>query len=317
MKLVILDGYTLNPGDLSWKDFGEFGSLMVYDRTEPNEVVARAADADVVLTNKTVLSGELLAKLEKLKYIGVLATGVNVVDLAFTKKAGIVVTNVPNYTGLSAAQMVMALILELTNRVGHHSRTVIEGRWSESKDFCYWDFPLVELDGLALGIVGYGGIGKAVTRMALAFGMKVLVHSRTLPDNLLPTVQFCDLDTLFASSDVISLHCPLTQQTKEMINRESLSRMKKTSYIINISRGGLIVEEDLASFLNDKRIAGAGLDVLSLEPPNLSCPLLSAKNCIITPHIAWATLASRRRLMAIAVSNLKAYLAGSPVNTVN
>jgi len=316
MKIVVLDGYTLNPGDLTWEKFSEIGDLQVYDRTSPEDIEKRTTDANIVLTNKTVLTAEDIAAMNTVEYIGVLATGVNVVDLDYTKKAGITVTNVPGYSGSSSAQMVFALILELANRVGHHSQTVREGKWSESKDFCYWDYPLVELEGLTLGVVGYGGIGKAVARTGLAFGMNVLINNRSVPPDLPGGITYSDLDTLIRTSDIISLHCPLTPQTKGLINRETLAQMKKTAYLINTSRGPLVVENDLADFLNEGRIAGAAMDVLGVEPPDKRCPLLTAKNCYITPHIAWATLASRDRLMSIAVENIKSYLAGEPQNIV-
>nr|WP_321401772.1 D-2-hydroxyacid dehydrogenase [uncultured Desulfobacter sp.] len=316
MKIVVLDGFTLNPGDLNWDKFLEIGDLKVYDRTSPEEIRERTAGADIVLTNKTVLTAEDIAAMDKVKYIGVLATGVNVVDLEYTKKNGITVTNVPGYSGSSSAQAVFALILELTNRVGHHSQTVTDGKWSASKDFCYWDYPLVELEGITLGIVGYGGIGKAVAKIALAFGMNVLIYNRSVPPDLPEGITYSDLDNLIKSSDIISLHCPLTPQTKGMINKDSLAQMKKTSYLINTSRGPLIVESDLADALNQGIIAGAAMDVLDVEPPDTSCPLLTADNCYITPHIAWATLASRERLMGIAVENIKKYLAGTPQNVV-
>lgn len=316
MKIVVLDGYTLNPGDLNWEKFSEIGELKVYDRTSPQDILERTTDANIVLTNKTVLTAENIAAMNKVEYIGVLATGVNVVDLEYTKKTGITVTNVPGYSGSSSAQMVFALILELTNRVGHHSQTVTDGKWSASKDFCYWDYPLVELEGMTLGIVGYGGIGKAVARIGLAFGMNILIYNRSVPPDLPDGITYSDLDNLIHSSDIISLHCPLTPQTKGMINKESLAQMKKTAYLINTSRGPLIVENDLADFLNEGRIAGAAMDVLDVEPPDKNCPLLTAKNCYITPHIAWATIASRERLMSIAVENIKSYLAGNPQNVV-
>ena len=316
MKIVVLDGYTLNPGDLNWEKFSEIGELKVYDRTSPQNILERTTDANIVLTNKTVLTAENIAAMNKVQYIGVLATGVNVVDLEYTKKTGITVTNVPGYSGSSSAQMVFALILELTNRVGHHSQTVTDGKWSASKDFCYWDYPLVELEGITLGLVGYGGIGKAVARIGLAFGMNILIYNRSVPPDLPDGITYSDLDNLIHSSDIISLHCPLTPQTKGMINKESLAQMKKTAYLINTSRGPLIVENDLADFLNEGRIAGAAMDVLDVEPPDKNCPLLTAKNCYITPHIAWATIASRERLMSIAVENIKSYLAGNPQNVV-
>lgn len=316
MKIVVLDGFTLNPGDLNWDEFSKIGDLQVYDRTCPEEIRERTAGANIVLTNKTGLKAEDIAAMDKVEYIGVLATGVNVVDLEYTQKKGITVTNVPGYSGSSSAQMVFALILELTNRVGHHSQTVAKGKWSESKDFCYWDYPLVELEGITLGIVGYGGIGKAVARIALAFGMNILIYNRSVPPDLPAGITYSDLDNLIKSSDIISLHCPLTPQTKGMINKDTLAQMKKTSYLVNTSRGPLVVEKDLADALNTGLIAGAAMDVLDVEPPDRNCPLLTAENCYITPHIAWATLASRKRLMSIAVENIKSYLAGNPQNTV-
>lgn len=317
MKIVVLDGYTLNPGDLSWQELEAMGDLTVYDRSKQEEIIDRARDAEILFTNKTVLSGETLASLPQLRYIGVLATGVNVVDLDYTDKAGITVTNTPNYTGLSAAQMVFAMILELTHHVGHHSETVKAGKWSAGDDFCYWDYPLIELDGLTIGIVGFGSIGKAVARIAQAMGMKVLIHTRTKPDNLPEGIEHSSLEHLLAASDVVTLHCPLNPGTKGMINKQSLETMKSTAFLINISRGPLIVEEDLADILNSGRLAGAALDVLTQEPPDPDCPLFQARNCFITPHIAWATLASRKRLMSIAVNNLKAFLEGNPQHIVH
>lgn len=316
MKIVILDGYTVNPGDLSWADMEELAELTVYDRTREDQIISRAEKADILLTNKTVLSKQHLQQLPNLKYIGVLATGVNVVDTDYAKEQGIVVTNVPNYTGLSGAQMVFSLILELTNRVGYHSETVREGKWSESEDFCYWDYPLVELSGKTIGIVGFGGIGKAVASIAQAFGMKVLIHTRSKPADLADNIRHADLEVLFRESDILSLHCPLTPKTEEMINQETLQLMKESAFLINISRGGLINEMDLANALNQGKLAGAAVDVLKTEPADPACPLISAPNCYITPHISWATRASRKRLLDIAVGNLKSFLKGSPINNV-
>ncbi len=316
MKLVILDAHTLNPGDLSWHEFEALGDLSVFARTSEEQILERIADAELVFTSKVCLSNDVLKKSPKLKYIGVLATGVNIVDLEFTKANDIVVTNTPNYTGLSAAQMVFAMILELTNRVGHHSELVKSGFWSKAKDFCFWDYPLVELDGKTIGIVGFGGIGKAVARMAQAFGMNVMIYTRRVPENLPEGIKHSDLDNLVASSDVISLHCPLTDQTRGMINDDFLGRMKESAFLINISRGALVEEENLADSLNQERIAGAALDVLNQEPPNYDCPLFKAKNCYITPHISWASLASRRRLLSMAADNLKSFLEGNPKNVV-
>lgn len=315
MKIVVLDGYALNPGDLSWQPFESLGQLTVYDRTSKEKIIERSLDAEILLTNKTVLSRETLSQLPKLRYVGVLATGMNVVDTEYAKETGIVVTNVSNYTGLFAAQMVFALLLELTNRIGHHSDTVRNGKWSQSPDFCYWDYPLVELDGLTLGIVGYGGIGKAVAGIAQAFGMNVLINSRSEPKNLPSGIHFADLNDLFKNSDVITLHCPLTPETEGLINRDRLLQMKDSSFLINISRGHLIDEEHLAEALNNDTIAGAALDVLRTEPADPDCPLLSARNCYLTPHISWASFSSRKRLIRMAADNLRTFLQGSPQRT--
>jgi glycerate dehydrogenase len=315
MKIVVLDGFTLNPGDLDWEALTALGELTVYDRTPVAETVARADDAEIVLTNKTVLSREAILSLRKLRCIGVLATGYNVVDVAAANERGIIVTNVPAYGAPSVAQATFALLLEFTNQVGHHAETVRQGRWSASADFCYWDKPLVELSGLTMGIVGYGKIGQAVGRIARAFGMKTLANTRSA--KAAEGVAFMDVDSVFARSDVVSLHCPLTPETAKLVNAERIAIMKSTAYLINTGRGGLVDEQALAAALNDGRIAGAGLDVLSVEPPRADNPLLSAKNCIITPHIAWATRAARERLMRIAVENVKAYIEGKARNVVS
>jgi len=316
MKIVVLDGYTLNPGDLNWDPLRRLGDCVVYDRTGAEEVVERAGGADVVLTNKTVLDRKVITELPRLKYIGVLATGYNVVDVAYAAARGIPVTNVPDYSSPSVAQMVFALLLELTNRVGHHSQTVFEGRWSQSSDFCYWDFPVIELYGLTMGIVGYGRIGRAVGNLAQAFGMKILVHTKTVPPIMPAGIIPCDLGTLFCDSDVISLHCPLSQETKGLVDAERLDMMKPSAYLINTSRGELVVEEALANALNRGRIAGAGLDVLPKEPPDPNCSLFNANNLYITPHIAWASRSARNRLMHTAVSNLEAFLEGRDQNVI-
>ena len=316
MKIVILDGYTVNPGDLGWGRIERLGDCTIYDRTSPDRLLERASGAEIILTNKTELNRVTLSSLPELKYIGVLATGVNVVDLEYTAKNNIIVTNIPDYAGRSTAQMVFALLLELTNRVGHHSHAVHANRWSESLDFCFRDFPLIELDGLTIGIIGWGDIGKTVSGIATAFGMKSLVNTRTVPEEKPANVNFCDLDTLFQTSDIVTLHCPLTPKTKGMVNADRISQMKKTSYLINASRGALIVEEDLANALNHDKLAGAALDVLIQEPAAPDCPLLNAKNCYITPHIAWATFAARKRLIDIATGNINAFIAGKNQNTV-
>ena len=317
MKIVVLDGYTLNPGDLSWDKLKSLGTCEIYDRTPPDQTIARAADAEIILTNKTVLGREQLDRLPKLKYIGVLATGFNVVDIVAARARNIPVTNIPTYGTKSVAQMTFALLLEMTQHVAHHAQTVREGRWSRNPDWCYWDFPLIELDGLTLGLAGYGRIGRAVGEVAAALGMKVLASDCIVPKDLPAGISFVDMETLFANSDVISLHCPLTPETKHLVNAQRLARMKKTAFLINTSRGPLIDEPALAEALNAGRIAGAGLDVLAIEPPLPDNPLLKAKNCVITPHISWATRSARARLLDMAVANVQAFVDGKPQNAVN
>ena len=316
MKIIVLDGYGLNPGDLNWDGFEALGELTVYDRTLPSELMERAAGAEVLITNKTLITAENMADLPELKYIGVLATGYNVVDIDAAKARGIVVTNIPAYSTASVAQMVFAHILNITQRVGYYAEENKQGRWTKNADFCYWDTQLVELQGKKMGIVGFGNIGQATARIAQAFGMEVCVYS-SKPQFVLPSgIKKMDLDELFAECDVISLHCPLTPDTKEMVNAERLSKMKSNAILINTGRGPLINEQDLANALNEGRIAAAGLDVLSVEPSVEGNPLLTARNCFITPHIAWATLEARTRLMEIAVQNLKSYLNGQIINNV-
>lgn len=316
MKIVVLDGYTLNPGDLDWDGLRRLGECAFHDRTERQDVLRRAKDAGCVLTNKTVLDGDLMSQLPELRYIGVLATGYNVVDIDGAADRGITVTNVPDYGTPAVAQMVFALLLELTNRVGHHSSTVLQGKWTECPDFCYWDFPIIELSGLTMGIVGYGRIGSAVANLAQSFGMKVLVNTKESPPLMREGMTSGSLETIFRESDVVSLHCPLTSQTKGMVNAGAIDMMKPTAYLINTSRGELVDETALADALNQDRIAGAALDVLPKEPPDADCPLFQAKNLYITPHIAWATRSARKRLMDIAVSNLEAFLAGREQNVI-
>ncbi len=316
-KIAILDGYALNPGDLNWEGFQALGSCEIHDRTPPEKVLERAAGAEALLVNKVVLDRKSLESLPSLRYVGVLATGYNVVDVAAAKERGVVVTNIPTYGTRSVAQMAFALLLELTQRAGHHSETVRQGRWGSAKDFCYWDYPLVELDGLAMGLVGFGRIGQAVAEIAKAFGMKVLAYDSFFKGAAPSGVELCSLGKLLKESDVVSLHCPLTAENKGMVDAKALSLMKRSAFLINTSRGPLVDEQALADALNSGRIAGAGLDVLSSEPPKPDNPLLSAKNCIVTPHIAWATKSARGRLMDIAVGNLKAFLAGKPVNVVS
>jgi glycerate dehydrogenase len=315
-KIAVLDSYTLNPGDLSWDGIESLGNCEIYDRTSPGDVLDRSAGAEIILTNKTVLDSSIIEQLPDLKYIGVMATGYNVVDTEAAAGCGVIVTNVPEYATTSVAQMVFSLLLELSFQVGYHSETVRGGRWASSIDFSYHDKPLVELDGLTMGIIGYGRIGRATAKLAQAFGMKVLVNNKqsTTDD---PGITFTGLDELFAESDVVSLHCPLTPMSEEIVNTESLGRMKKTAFLINTGRGPLINEHDLAEALNNGEIAGAGVDVLSTEPPAADNPLLTAANCVITPHYAWATKAARARLMNTLVGNVKAFLSNEPVNTVN
>jgi glycerate dehydrogenase len=315
MNIVILDSFTTNPGDLSWAPLESLGSLVAYDRTDDADIVPRARDAEIVLTNKTLLSRGVIAALPRLKCICVLATGYNVVDVAAAKEHGVTVCNVPEYSTPNVAQAVFALLLELTNRTGHHDRTVHEGRWAACDDFCYWDGELVELAGLTLGIVGYGRIGQAVARVGRAFEMRILAHRRQATGPI-DGGEYADLDRLFAESDVVSLHCPLTPATKELVNAARLARMKPTALLINTARGGLVNEADLAAALDAGTIAGAGLDVLSVEPPSAANPLLRARNCVITPHIAWATRNARRRLIEATAGNVAAFLAGRPQNVV-
>ena len=316
MKIIVLDGYGLNPGDLTWKGFEELGELTVYDRTSPSELLERAAGAEALVTNKTLITSENMDVLPDLKYIGVLATGYNVVDIDAAKARGIVVTNIPAYSTASVAQMVFAHILNITQRVGYYADENKQGRWTKNADFCYWDTHLVELQGKKMGIVGFGNIGQATARIAQAFGMEVCVYS-SKPQFALPSgIKKMELDELFGECDVVSLHCPLTPDTKEMVNAERLSKMKPNAILINTGRGPLINEQDLADALNEGKIAAAGLDVLSVEPSVEGNPLLGARNCFITPHIAWATLEARTRLMDIAVQNLKSYQKGQIVNNV-
>ncbi len=316
MNIVVLDGFTLNPGDLSWDALRALGHCEIHERTPPAELLRRAADAEIILTNKAVLIRADFERLPKLKYVGVLATGINVVDLAAARERGIPVTNIPTYGTKSVAQAAFALLLELAHHAGHHAETVREGQWTNNLDWCYWDFPLVELDGLTMGIVGFGRIGRAVAELARAFGMNVLAHD-ALAKPEATFVRFVDIETLFRESDVVSLHCPLTPQTKNLVNAQRLATMKPTAFLLNTSRGPLVDEAALAEALNEGEIAGAGLDVLSVEPPPADHPLLRAKNCIIIPHNAWATRAARTRLMRIAVENVRAFLAGQPQNVVN
>ncbi|MBC7826618.1 MAG: D-2-hydroxyacid dehydrogenase [Chitinophagaceae bacterium] len=318
MKIVILDGYTLNPGDLSWDGLKKFGDVEMYDRTPADKIVERAKDAEVVFTNKVPLEEELIHQLPALKYIGVLATGYNIVNTDAAKAKGIVVANVPAYGTASVVQMTFALLLELCLHVQRHSDSAIEGKWAKSKDWCYWDYPLVELSQKTIGIVGFGRIGQQVGDVATAFGMNIIASSRTKSDQShRKNFKWAEIPELLKESDVVSIHCPLLPETKGLINKRSLQQMKNAAFLINTSRGPIIIDEDLAVALNNDVIAGAGIDVLSVEPPPKNNPLFEAKNCIITPHIAWATKEARARLMDITVQNLSAFLAGNPVNVVN
>ena len=315
MKIVVLDGYGLNPGDLSWDDFEQIGQLTVYDRTPADKVVERACGAQAVITNKTPITDADMEALPDLKYIGVLATGYNIVDTAAAARRGIAVSNIPAYSTMSVAQMVFSLLLAITNRVEHYTDQNRRGRWASNPDFCYWDHPLIELAGKRMGIVGFGNTGSATARIALALGMTPVVYTSksSLPDGM---EKATDLDSLFAGCDVVSLHCPLTDTTRHMVDARRLRLMKRSAILINTGRGPLVDEEALALALDDETIYAAGLDVLASEPPRKDNPLLTARNCFITPHIAWATFEARQRLMGIAADNLRAFIAGKPQNLV-
>lgn len=317
MKLVVLDGYCLNPGDLNWDAAKEVADLTVHDRTPAAQVLERAADADAVMTNKTPLDAATQAAMPKLRYIGVLATGYNIVDVKAAKERGIVVSNIPTYGTASVAQHAFALLLELCHHVGAHGASVRNGEWNRNPDWCFWKSPLIELAGKTMGIVGFGRIGRQTAKIADAMGMRVLAHDAVqanAPDY--EGFRWAGLEELLRESDVVSLHCPLTPETNGLINAERVRWMKKNAFLLNTSRGPLIVEQDLADALNAGVIAGAGLDVVPLEPPVNGSPLFGAKNCIVTPHIAWATQEARARLMGLAVENLKAFVAGRPQNVV-
>lgn len=317
MRIVVLDGYTLNPGDLSWEQFQLLGECVIHDRTPVGETVARSVGAEVLLTNKTVLSRDTIEQLPDLRYIGVLATGYNVVDIEAAAERRIPVTNVPEYGTRSVVQMVFAHLLNFCHHVAEHSASVRQGTWSQSKDFCFWESPLLELSGQTMGIVGLGRIGSAVATAAVAFGMNVLAYDPAVHSHGLQDVVLTDLKRVFLESDVVSLHCPLTEHNQGFVDAELLGLMKQSAFLLNTSRGPLIDETALADALNNGSIAGAGLDVLTQEPPAAGCPLLTAKNCYITPHIAWATRSARERLMRKAIGNLKAFLRGERVNVVN
>ena len=320
MKIVVLDGYTLNPGDLSWDGIKQFGELTVHDRTgfESGNVIKTIGDARIIFTNKTPLPKEVLEKVPSVKYIGVLATGFNVVDTVAAKELGIIVTNIPAYGTIAVAQFTFALLLEMCHHVGDHTQAVKRGDWTKSIDFCFWNYPLVELAGKTMGLIGFGRIGQATAKIALAFGLNILAFdSYENPDLVSDTIKYVSLDGLLANSDIISLHCPLTDGTIGIINKNSISKMKEGVMIINTSRGPLVVEHDLCDALDSGKVAGAAVDVVSAEPIEANNPLLKAKNCIITPHIAWAPKELRSRLMNTTIENLGAFIKGAPVNVVN
>ena len=318
MKLVVLDGYTLNPGDLNWEGIKKFGNLVVHDRTPESLIVERCQGAEIIFTNKTPLREAVLSQLPDLKYIGVLATGYNVVDVDYAKARGIAVANVPGYGTASVVQMTFALLLELCQHVQSHSDSVRQGDWAASPDFCYWNYPLIELEGKTIGIIGFGSIGQKVADIATAFGMNIIGFSRTRSDQShRKNFKWAELNDLLKESDVVSVHCPLFPETQGIINKDSLRLMKRTAFFLNTSRGPLMVDQDLADALNEGIIAGAGIDVLSVEPPSADNPLFKAKNCLITPHIAWATKEARSRLMGIAENNLTSFLNQKPINIVN
>lgn len=320
MKIVVLDGYTENPGDLSWGELEKLGQVTVYDRsslTDEAEAIERIGDAQIVYTNKTPVTKKVIDACPNIKMISVLATGYNVVDYEYAKEKGIPVTNVPAYGTASVSQFAIALLLEICHHIGHHNKTVHDGRWENCDDWCYWDYPLIELAGKTMGIIGFGRIGQSTGRIAGAMGMKVIAFDNMPNDAGREIAEYVDLDTLLSTSDVIALHCPLFPSTQGIINKENIAKMKDGVILLNNSRGPLVVEQDLADALNSGKIAAAGLDVVSTEPIRGDNPLLKAKNCIITPHISWAPKESRQRIMDCAVQNAKAFLAGAPVNVVN
>ncbi|MFP3091378.1 D-2-hydroxyacid dehydrogenase [Treponema sp. TIM-1] len=320
MKIVILDGYTENPGDLSWEGFEKLGELTVYDRTsltDNQEIISRIGDAEAVITNKTPINADVMMHCNNIRYIGMLATGYNIIDTQAAKNRGIPVCNIPTYGTAAVAQFAIALLLEICHHIGHHHRAVHEGRWEHSSDFCFWDYPLIELNGKTMGIIGFGRIGQATGTIAKALGMKVVAYDQSPTDSGRQIAPYVSLDELFAKSDVISLHCPLFPETQGLINKTTIEKMKDGVILLNNSRGPLVVEQDLADALNSGKIYAAGLDVVSTEPIKGDNPLLTAKNCIITPHISWAPRESRARLMDIAVKNLAAFIQGNPINVVN
>ena len=320
MKIVVLDGYTENPGDLSWDALAQLGELTVYDRTDPRDealIISRMAGAELVFTNKTPITRAAIDACPRLRFIGILATGYNVVDCAYAREKGVPVSNVPAYGTASVSQFSIALLLELCHHIGHHDRAVHEGRWERCADWCFWDYPLIELEGKTMGIIGFGRIGQAEGRIARALGMRVLAHDLHPTDAGRELAEYVDLDTLYARADVISLHCNLTPENTGMICAASIEKMKDGVLIVNNARGPLINEADLAAALESGKVAGAALDVVSTEPIRGDNPLLHAKNCILTPHISWAPIESRQRIMDCTVENAKAFLNGTPTNVVN
>lgn len=316
MKITVVDGYCLNPGDLSWEFLADLGEYRIYHQTDYNQIIERCRDADIVVTNKAFFDEKIISSLPKLKFITVTATGYNIVDISAAQKHQVMVANVPDYSTKSVAQAVFALLLELVNQVGHHSQTVLKGRWCQVENFSYWDRPLIELAGKKLGIIGYGRIGRQVAEIAEAFGMDVLVYQHKKNMHI-EKFELVSLEDLLKTSDVVSLNCPLTETNRELINKEKIGLMKQSAFLINTARGQLVNENDLAAALNSGRIAGAGLDVLSQEPPNWDNPLLKANNCFITPHNAWASKEARTRMMEYTAENIKAFISGKPQNIVS
>ncbi|MBQ5671840.1 MAG: D-2-hydroxyacid dehydrogenase [Oscillospiraceae bacterium] len=319
MKIVVLDGYCENPGDLSWEPLKQLGELVVYDRTpeDKDEIIKRIGDADVLVGNKVDITAEIMDACKNLKYITVLATGYNVIDVAAAKERGIPVSNVPTYGTAAVAQHTIGLLLEICHRIGHHDQQVKAGRWENGEDWCFWDYPLIELDGKTMGIIGFGKIGQATGRLAKALGMKVLAAGSRPTDAGREIAEYVEVDDVLAQSDVIALHCPLFPNTKDIICKENIAKMKDGVILLNSSRGGLVVEQDLADALNSGKVYAAAVDVVSTEPIVGSNPLLTAKNCIITPHIAWAPKEARARIMNTTAENIAAFIAGAPINVVN
>lgn len=317
MKIVVMDGKGVNPGDMSWKQIQQFGELIVYERTASEEIIDHVGDAEIVLTNKTVFDEDTIAKLKNVKYIGVLATGYNVVDLKAASKRGIVVTNIPAYSTDSVAQMTFAHILNVTNHVDHYARASRDGEWSRRPDFCYWDKPLVELAGKTIGIIGLGNIGMKVANIALNFGMNVIAYTSKEPKEIPNGINKASIDNILSDSDIISLHCPLTKQTRELINKDSIAKMKRSVIVVNTGRGPLVNEEDVANALHNGLIGAYCADVMCSEPPSADNPLFVEQNAYITPHVAWASKEARIRLMDIAEKNIHSFLSGKPINVVN